>query len=182
MFLTNTNATSRLEIGFISPVGGPSQPPDSSLSGAHSSPAIEGMPWRHKSDKSKAGADVIIGGYVMACVVVVLLYIRVTRRTSDKKEVEVVWNKYGKPWICSENFEMSLLLSLPKEESAKAAKLDGQMRLSEAAWVRVRGQLGIELESDEIRVLGGIVEGPGCDGGSEVLFGCWTGPGPPIVT
>ncbi|KAI3800327.1 hypothetical protein L1987_28416 [Smallanthus sonchifolius] len=72
-----------VDIGFISPVVGPSQPPDSSLSGAHSSSATEGMPWHHKSNKSKAGADVIIGGYVMACVVVVLLYIRVTRRTSD---------------------------------------------------------------------------------------------------
>lgn len=95
MLLTNTNATSRLEREFIHPVVEPSQPPDPSLLSPHSSPETNGnevapypgikrMPWHHTSNKSEAGADVIIGGYVMACVVVVLLYIQVTKRTSER--------------------------------------------------------------------------------------------------
>ncbi|KAK9048212.1 hypothetical protein SSX86_032825 [Deinandra increscens subsp. villosa] len=89
MLLTKTNATSRLEGGFV-PTVGPSQPPDSPLSGSHSSHETMGnggAPYpgikHHKTDKSIAGGDVIIGGYVMACLVVVLLYIRVTARTDD---------------------------------------------------------------------------------------------------
>ncbi|KAJ0575211.1 hypothetical protein HanIR_Chr05g0210201 [Helianthus annuus] len=91
ILLTNINATSRLERGFVHLAVGPSQPPDSSLSGAHSNLDTmrnEGAPYpgthgHHKTNKSKAGGDVIIAGYVMAFVVVVLLYIRVTRKTTN---------------------------------------------------------------------------------------------------
>lgn len=74
MFLTNTNATRGSVIG-------PSQAPYSSVSG---NPISRGFPGieEHKSNKSQIGVDVILGGYAMACVVVVLLYIRVTRRTN----------------------------------------------------------------------------------------------------
>ncbi|GKE31030.1 hypothetical protein Tco_1450352 [Tanacetum coccineum] len=72
------NASRSLESDII-PVVEPSQAPDSSIH----FPGIKRMSWHHKSDKSKDIADVILGGYVMACVVAVLLYIRVTRRTSE---------------------------------------------------------------------------------------------------
>ena len=78
MLSTNANASRSIDSDII-PVVGPSQAPDSSIH----FPGIKRMPWHHKSDKSKDVADVILGGYVMACVVAVLLYIRVTRRTSD---------------------------------------------------------------------------------------------------
>ncbi|KVH89597.1 hypothetical protein Ccrd_008404 [Cynara cardunculus var. scolymus] len=80
-FITETYAMRSLE-GELILVVEPSQPPDSSVSGSLF-PGIKRIPLHHKSNKSIAGADLILGGYVMACVVAVLLYIRVTRRTSD---------------------------------------------------------------------------------------------------
>ncbi|GKF38822.1 hypothetical protein Tco_0118883, partial [Tanacetum coccineum] len=66
MFSTMANASRSLDKSdMIIPVVGPSQAPDSSIH----FPGIKRMSWHHKSDKSKDIADVILGGYVMACVV-----------------------------------------------------------------------------------------------------------------
>jgi len=81
MFITKTYGMRSLESDLILDLE-PSQPPVLSVFDSQV-PGIKRIPLHHKSNRSIAGADLIIGGYVMACVIAVLLYIRVTRRTSD---------------------------------------------------------------------------------------------------
>lgn len=82
MLLTKINAHEGLENSFVRVVR-LGQPPYSSASGPHSSVDTMEVMGIHKSNKLKVVPDVIIGGYLMACVVAVLLYIRVTRRKSE---------------------------------------------------------------------------------------------------
>jgi hypothetical protein len=61
------------------------QPPAPSPAPSEGGVVIPASPWirriaRHHSDKSEAGGDVILGGFLVAIVAVVLCYIRVTRR------------------------------------------------------------------------------------------------------
>lgn len=82
MLLTKINAHEGLENSFVRVVR-LGQPPYSSASGPHSNVDTMEVTGIHKSNKLKVVPDVIIGGYLMACVVAVLLYIRVTRRKSE---------------------------------------------------------------------------------------------------